>query len=81
MIQKIRPLHPGDIIQDILDERGISVDEFSKDNLQHREILLGERPMTYLFAIEIDLRLGVSSQLLINLQRKVDIWDSKDELH
>ena len=77
--RKVRPLHPGSILVDILEDKGISVNEFSKSNSKLREVLLCTRPITYLLAIEVDLRLGVSTQLLLNLQRKIDVWDSLSE--
>jgi len=77
MQRKVKPLHPGSIVVDILEDRGISVDDFSRNNLKLREVLLGTRPITYLLAVEVDLRLGISNQLLLNVQRKVDIWDSE----
>lgn len=73
--RKVKPLHPGSIVIDILEYRGISIEEFSRNNLKLREILEGKRPVSYKFAFEIDLRLGISAQLLLNLQREVDIWD------
>jgi len=76
MQRKVRPLHPGSILVDILEDRGISVNEFSKSNSKLRDVLLCTRPITYLLAVEVDLRLGVPTQLILNLQRKVDIWDS-----
>lgn len=77
--RKVKPLHPGSIVVDILEDRGISVNEFSKNNSKLKEILEGKRSITYLSAFEIDLRLGISFQPLLNLQRKVDIWDSLSE--
>ena len=77
--RKVKPLHPGSIVIDILEDRGISVENFSKNSSKLREILEGKRPITYVSAFEIDLRLGVSTQLLLDLQRKVDIWDSLSE--
>lgn len=70
MQRKVKPLHPGSIVVDILEDRGIDKEEFLKD------ILEGKRPIRFKFAFEIDLRLGIPTQLLLNLQRKVDIWDS-----
>jgi Plasmid maintenance system antidote protein len=74
--RKVKPLHPGSIVIDVLEDRGISIEEFSKDNIKLKEILEGRRPVTYRFAFELELRLGIAIQLLLNLQRKVDIWDS-----
>lgn len=73
--RKIRPAHPGEIISDILDDYFIAREEFCQGNYQWIEILDGERPVTPLFIAEVN----ISTQLLINLQRKVDIWDSKHE--
>lgn len=77
--RKVRPAHPGDIIRDILDERDISIGDLYLYNLELDEILEGERPITHYWAIEMEDKLGISSQLLINLQRKVDIWNSARE--
>jgi len=71
MFRKVRPIHPGEIIRDILEERNISI-----NNLYLNEILEGKRSITFLWAKEIEKELGISTQLLLNLQRKVDIWDS-----
>lgn len=79
MQRKVKPLHPGSIVIDILEDKGISVEEFIKEDIKLKEVLEGKRPMTYIIAFETDLRLGISTQLLLNLQRKVDIWDSLSE--
>jgi len=79
MQRKIRPLHPGSIVIDILEDRGINIRDLYLYNLELDEILKGERPITYYWVKEIENKLGIPVQLLINLQRKVDIWDSLSE--
>lgn len=79
MQRKVKPLHPGSIVIDILEDRGISVGEVFFYNFELEEILKGLRPMTYYWAVDIENRLGISAKLLLNLQRKVDIWDSLSE--
>jgi len=74
--RKVKPRHPGSIVVDILEDRGVSVEEFAKSSIKLKEILEGKRSITYNFAFEIVLRLGISTQLLLNLQRKIDIWDN-----
>jgi plasmid maintenance system antidote protein VapI len=74
--RKVRPVHPGEIIRDILDDRDISIGDIYLYNLELDEILEGDRPITYFWAKEMEKELGISTQLLLNLQRKVDIWDS-----
>lgn len=78
--RKIRPLTPGDIIQDILEDKGISIGGLYLYNLELDKILEGERPMTYFWAKELESHLDISAELLMNLQRKVDIWDSQYEI-
>jgi plasmid maintenance system antidote protein VapI len=78
--RKIRPIHPGEVATDILRELGIvDIKSYSGFNYRLRETLEGERPMTYSMAGDLQYRLGVSAKLLMDMQRKVDIWDSSYE--
>lgn len=85
--RKVRPLSPGDIILDLLKDRGIDFDQYCGSNSQLKEALfgrtdpigLGERPMSYLFAEQLENQLGIKAQLLLDLQRRVDIWDSLEK--
>jgi len=74
---KIRPIHPGEIIRDLLEEKDSSIGDLYLYNIELDEILEGDRPMTHYWAKNLESRLGINSELLIRLQRKVDIWDSK----
>lgn len=76
MQRKVKPLHPGSIVIDILEDRGISIDRFARGRVKLKDVLEGKRSINYISAFEIELRLGISAQLLLNLQRKVDIWES-----
>lgn len=73
--RKVRPAHPGEIILDILESRK----DIVFDVVKYEEMLKGDRPITYEFAKEVEDKLDLSSNLLMNLQRKVDIWDSLHE--
>ena len=77
--RKVRPVHPGEVVSDILDDYFIDREELCQGNYQWLEILEGERPVTNSFITEVNRVFGVSTQLLMNLQRKVDIWDSSKE--
>ena len=77
--RKIRPIHPGEVATDILKDSGINIQSYSSLNYKLRETLEGKRPMTYTMAKDLQCRLKVSAELLMNLQRKVDIWDSNYE--
>lgn len=77
--RKVRPVHPGIIIADELENRGINIKDYCGDNSQLVEILEGRRPIDFLFASNIENQLGISVNLLMVAQRKVDIWDSNNE--
>lgn len=77
--RKIRPIHPGEVVSDILDNYFIAREEFCEGNYQWMEMLNSERPITLLFIAEVNRVLSIPTQLLMNLQRKVDIWDSNYE--
>ena len=78
--RKIRPIHPGEVATDILRELGVvDIKSYTGFNYRLRETLEGERPMTYSMAGDLQYRLGVSAKLLMDMQRKVDIWDSSYE--
>ena len=77
--RKIRPVHPGEVVSDILDDLGINIQSYSSLDYKLRETLEGKRPMTYAMAKNLQWMLKVSAELLMNLQRKVDIWDSNYE--
>ena len=79
--RKIRLIHPGEVVSNILDNYFIAREELCEGNYQWLEILKGERPITNSFITEAERVLNIPSQLLMNLQRKVDIWDSKYETY
>ncbi len=66
------PTHPGDVIKEELEYRGISQKKFSEltggSYTMLNEILNGKRPVTSDFALIVEAALGVSPQLLINMQ-------------
>ncbi len=72
----VRPVHPGEIVSNILDDYFITREELCEENPQWLEILEGEKPVTNSFISEVNRVFNISIQLLMNLQRKVDIWDS-----
>ena len=77
--RKVRPIHPGEVATDILKDSGINISGYAGFNYKLRETLECERPMTYTMAKDLQYVLKVSAELLMNLQRKVDIWDSNYE--
>ena len=64
--------HPGEILKEELEARGISQKKFSEvlhlPYTQLNEILNGKRPVTTDFALMMEAALGVNPELLINMQ-------------
>ncbi|MEG3979171.1 HigA family addiction module antitoxin [Microcoleus sp. herbarium8] len=82
MIQgrKVRPVHPGEVISDVLEDIEMTQTRFAEilgvSRRSVSEIVLGQRPITVDMAIRIGKALGNGPQLWLNLQQKVDIWDA-----
>ena len=78
--RKVRPVHPGEVISDVLEDIEITQTRFAEilgvSRRSVNEIVLGQRPITVDMAIRIGKALGNGPQLWLNLQQKVDIWDA-----
>jgi len=78
--RKVRPVHPGEVISDVLEDLEMTQTRFAKilgvSRRSVSEIVLGQRPITVDMAIRIGKALGNGPQLWLNLQQKVDIWDA-----
>jgi antitoxin HigA-1 len=78
--RKVRPIHPGEVISDILEDLEMTQTKFAEilgvSRRSVNEIIQGRRPITVDMAIRIGKALGNGPQLWLNLQQKVDIWDT-----
>jgi len=78
--RKVRPVHPGEVISDVLEDLEMTQTRFAEilgvSRRSVNEIILGQRPITVDMAIRIGKALGNGPQLWLNLQQKVDIWDA-----
>ncbi|MEB3219762.1 MAG: HigA family addiction module antitoxin [Nostocales cyanobacterium 94392] len=76
----VRPIHPGEVIADILDDLDIDSTKFAEilgvSNQIVNEIINGQKPITVDIAIRLGKALGNGPRLWLNLQQKVDIWDA-----
>jgi antitoxin HigA-1 len=74
------PVHPGEVIADILEDLEISQTQFAEilgvSNQIVDEIIQGKQPITVDLAIRIGKALGNGHRLWLNLQQKVDVWDA-----
>ncbi|MBR8828634.1 MAG: HigA family addiction module antidote protein [Gomphosphaeria aponina SAG 52.96 = DSM 107014] len=75
-----RPVHPGEVIADILDDLEITQTQFAEilgiSQQTVNEIIQGQQPITVDLAIRIGKALGNGHRLWLNLQQKVDVWDA-----
>jgi addiction module HigA family antidote len=76
----IRPVHPGEVIADLLEDLDMTTIDFARkldvspDTVE--AIIQGRIPVTVDMAIRLGKALGNGPQLWINLQQKVDISDT-----
>ena len=69
--------HPGDVLKEELEARGISQKKFAEvlavPYTQLNEILNGKRPVTTDFALMVEAALGINPELLINMQMRYNM--------
>lgn len=69
--------HPGDVLKEELEARGIPQKKFSEvlsiPYTQLNEILNGKRPVTTDFALMMEVALGINPELLINMQMRYNM--------
>ena len=81
--KQVRPVHPGEVIADLLEDLEMTTIDFAKKLDVSAEtveaIIQGRIPVTVDMAIRLGKALGNGPQLWLNLQQKVDIWDTMQE--
>ena len=69
--------HPGEVLKEELEARGMSQKKFSEllnvPYTQLNEILNGKRPVTTDFALMMEAALGINPELLINMQSRYNM--------
>ena len=73
--------HPGEVLKEELESRGISQKKFSEvlsvPYTQLNEILNGKRQVTTDFALMMEAALGINPELLINMQTRYNMSVAK----
>lgn len=81
--RQVRPIHPGEVIADLLEDLEMTTIDFAKKldiSAETVEAIVQDRiPVTVDMAIRLGKALGNGPQLWLNLQQKVDIWDTMQE--
>ena len=77
------PTHPGDVLKEELEARGISQKKFSElldmPYTQLNEILNGKRSVTPDFSLMIEASLGINPELLVNMQTRYNMAIAKQK--
>ena len=75
------PTHPGDVLKEELEARGITQAKFASclgvSYTMLNEILNGKRPITSDFAILVEAALGINPELLINMQSRYNMVQAR----
>lgn len=75
------PTHPGEVLKEELEVRGISQKEFSKNTgisyTMLNEILNAKRPVTSDIALIMEAALGINPEMLINMQSRYNIAQAR----
>ena len=81
--KQVRPVHPGEVIADLWEDLEMTTIDFAKKldvSPETVEGIVQDRiPVTVDMAIRLGRALGNGPQLWLNLQQKVDIWDTMEE--
>lgn len=76
-ITPFAPTHPGEILKDELEFRGISQKDLAENmNVSYsyiNEVLNGKRPLNTELAMMIEVALGISAEPLLNMQMRYNM--------
>lgn len=79
------PVHPGEIVKDELEARGISQRKFAMiidcSYTVFNEILNCKRPMTTDYALRIEAALGIKAYMLVNMQSEYNLQTARQDSH
>ncbi len=77
------PVHPGEVIKEELQARGLSqrklADIMQASHTMLNEILNGKRPVSTGFALEIEASMGISAELLVNMQTRYNLQVARQD--
>lgn len=77
------PTHPGDILKEELEARSISQRSFAKQvGMSYsvlNELLNGKRPLTPATALLFEAALGISADMLMNMQTRYNMQTARKD--
>ncbi|MDH6306805.1 addiction module HigA family antidote [Parabacteroides sp. PF5-5] len=82
-IEPDRPTHPGEVLKEELEYRGISQRKFAAQiGVQYtmlNEILNAKRAMNVQFAMLVEAALNIDAELWINMQTRYNMYTAKKD--
>ena len=79
------PVHPGEIVKEELEARGISQRKFASvigcSYSVFNEVLNCKRPMTTDYALRIEAALGIKAYMLVNMQGEYNLQTARKDTH
>ena len=80
-LQPFTPIHPGEILKDELEARGISQRKFAAiigvSYSVLNEVVNGKRPVTTEYALKIEAATGIPAHLWVNMQSAYDMQTAR----
>ena len=82
-LQPSTPIHPGEILKDELEARGISQRKFAASiGVSYsvlNEVVNGKRPVTTEYALKIEAATGIPAHLWVNMQSAYDMQTARHD--
>jgi addiction module HigA family antidote len=82
-LEPANPTHPGEVLKEEIEYRGISQKQFaSQIGVQYtmlNEILNGKRAVNVKFAMLVEAALGIDAELWINMQTRYNMLTAKKD--
>ncbi len=81
MLEAYIPTHPGEIVKEELEYRGISQKHFAEtievSYTMLNDILNGKRPVSVDFALLLEAATGINAEMLVNMQTRYNLQMAK----
>lgn len=82
-LQPSVPIHPGEILKDELEARGISQRKFATvidvSYSVFNEVINGKRPVTTEYALKIEAATGIPAYIWVNMQSEYNLQTAKND--
>lgn len=80
-LQPSEPIHPGEILKDELEARGVSQRKFASligvSYSVLNEVVNGKRPITTEYALKIEAATGIPAHLWVNMQTEYNMLTAR----